>query len=185
VTFAPLLGSPPSGYTIKGAHTLRLHIVSHFIPFSRCRRLWGGIATSLPEGVAAKAVHKALAFAPPPSCSKVMYTAKAWHNAMGLAYLCSKTLNLMPATPAPRPSRVSLPNKIPVIDPRHSISPSKALLVWSMLHHVPLDLSVVQFPGPPQRQHYPVLVTPLPCKVLYILFPLLAIYDHLTHRQHK
>ncbi len=87
----------------------------------------GSRAASLPEGVTTGELHKALGLAPPPSGSGVELTAKAWHNALGSTYPSSKPLTLTQATPAFPPARISLPIKLPVLDPRLCSSSSKVL----------------------------------------------------------
>ena len=71
-----------------------------------------------------------------------------------------------PATAAPRPTKVSPPIKLPVLDERLRISSSKVLPVLSesALHEVPPDLAAVQSPGPPRNLHHPALVTRQPSK---------------------
>ena len=52
----------------------------------------------------------------------------------------TKQLTLTPATAAPLPAKVSLQNKLPVLDPRLRISTSKVRNVVPVLNHVPHDL---------------------------------------------
>ncbi len=110
---------------------------------------------------------------------RVCLLSKHGTIAVGLACPCSCSLllTLTQATPEPRPARVSPPNKLPDMDPRLSITCSKVRSVWSVLHVVPLDLSVVQSPGPPQCWQHPALVTPRPCKVQHLTFPPRTISD--------
>ena len=75
--------------------------------------------------------------------------------------------------------------KLPVLDERLRISSSKLRPVLSALHDVPIDLAEAQSTGPPQRRHYPALVTRQPSKALHLGFPRRIIYDHFPHRQRR
>ena len=90
----------------------------------------------------------------------------------------SPAIKLPPATAAPRPAKVSPPNKFPVLDERLRISTSKVRPVVSALHDVPIDLAVAQSPGPPRRRHHQALVTRQLSKVRHLRFPRRTIYDH-------
>jgi hypothetical protein len=94
---------------------------------------------------------KALGLAAPYVGSDNRLTAKAWRVAVGLAFPSREVHVLTPATPAPRPAKVTPPIKLP------------GLKGDASLVHMPCsapDLSVnVQSPGPPRRRHHPTLVT--------------------------
>ena len=94
----------------------------------------------------------------------------------------SPAIKLPLDTAAPRPAKVSPPNKFPVLDERLRISSSKVLPLVSASHDVPLDRPVAQSPGPPRRRHHPALVTRPPSKVRLHHSPRRALYDHFPHR---
>ncbi len=90
----------------------------------------------------------------------------------------SQALMISTVTAAPRPAKVSPPNKFPVLDERLRISSSKVRPLVSSLHDVQLD----QSPGPPRRRHHPALVTRPQSKVRLHHYPRRALYDHFPHR---
>ena len=94
----------------------------------------------------------------------------------------SPAIKLTPVTAAPRPAKVSPPNKFPVLDERLRISSSKVRPLVSASHDVPLDRPVAQSPGPPRRRHHPALVTRQPSKVRVHHSPRRTQYDHFPHR---
>ena len=94
----------------------------------------------------------------------------------------SPAIKLPLDTAAPRPAKVSPPNKFPVLDERLRISSSKVRPLVSASHDVPLDRPVAQSPGPPRRRHHPALVTRPQSKVRLHHSPRRALYDHFPHR---
>ena len=94
----------------------------------------------------------------------------------------SPPIKLPPATAAPRPAKVSPPNKLSVLDERFRIRTSKVLPVVSALHDVSIDLAVAQSPGPPRRRHHPAVVTRQPSKVRFLHSPRGTLYDSFPHR---
>ena len=94
----------------------------------------------------------------------------------------SPAIKLPLDTAAPRPAKVSPPNKFPVLDERLRISSSKVRPLVSASHDVPLDRPVAQSPGPPRRRHQPALETRQPSKVRLLHSPRRTLYDRFPHR---
>jgi hypothetical protein len=141
---------------LEAAHA---SVVSAHMPVTNCFPMnilsagsYGGRATRLPAEVTTEEAHLALELDRSPFGREGMLTAKAWSNAVGMAFPGNPAQRtLTRATPAPRAARVPPPNKLPNIDPRLSISSSKVRSAWSMLLAVQLDLSACFAPCPVPR----------------------------------